>query len=202
MDAAHWDDAYARRGAHGVSWARADAGPSVALLELVPAPVESAIDIGGGASPVAAALMNRGIAEMAVLDISPTALHAARRAMEGRAAEVEWIPADVRAWSPERRWGLWHDRAVFHFMVTDADRRAYRSALASALAPGGHVIAAAFAPDGPGECSGLPVQRYAAVDLVAALGDDLVLRGEHREVHVAPSGFEQPFTWVLAERIA
>lgn len=202
MDAAHWDDAYGRLGAHGVSWARGDAGPSLDLLEVAATPAESAIDVGGGASPFAAALLDRGPVEVTVLDISPVAIDAGRAALGDRAGEVQWVTADIREWQPDRTWGLWHDRAVFHFMVTEPERDAYRRALASALEPGGHVIAAAFAPDGPEQCSRLPVRRYGAADLVAALGDDLVLLEERREVHVTPAGVEQPFTWVLARRTA
>lgn len=200
MDAAHWDDAYGRLGARGVSWAQGDARPSLELLERAAAPAASAIDIGGGASPFAAALLDGGMADVTVLDISPVAIGAGRAALGDRASEVHWITADLRTWQPDRTWDLWHDRAVFHFMATGAERDAYRRALASGLEPGGHVIAAAFAPDGPEQCSRLPVRRYAAADLVAALGDDLVLIDERRDVHVTPSGTEQPFTWVLARR--
>ena len=200
MDAAHWDEAYGRLGASGVSWFREHAEPSLALLSQVGDQVGSVIDVGGGASPLAAALLDRGIPDVAVLDISPTALDAARAALGGRAEQVQWITADLRTWQPERTWDLWHDRAVFHFMVTDAERDAYRRALASAIAPGGHVIAATFAPDGPEQCSRLPVRRYGADELVAALGNGFVLLDERREVHVTPAGAEQPFTWVLARR--
>ena len=200
MDAAHWDDAYGRLGAHGVSWARVDAGPSLDLLERAGTPTGAVIDVGGGASPFAAALLDRGAADVTVLDISPVAIDAGRAALGDRAGAVQWVTADIREWQPGRTWGLWHDRAVFHFMVTEPERDAYRRALASALEPGGHVIAGAFAPDGPEQCSRLPVQRYDAAALVTALGDDLVLLDERREAHVTPSGVEQPFTWVLARR--
>jgi len=44
------------------------------------------------------------------------------------------------------------------------------------------------------------VRRYGAADPVDALGDDLVLVGGRRDVHVTPKGVEQPLTWVLAQR--
>lgn len=40
----------------------------------------------------------------------------------------------------------------------------------SALASGGHAIIATFGPEGPQQCSGLPVIRYAANTLAAQLG--------------------------------
>lgn len=200
MDAAHWDEAYGRLGPSGVSWFRDDADTALALLDGTGHAPRSVLDVGGGTSPLARALLGRGLTDIAVLDISEVALRAARDAAGPAAADVTWITADARDWEPDRTWDLWHDRAVFHFMVSEDDRAAYRRALAAALAPGGMVIAATFAPDGPAQCSRLPVRRYDASGLVAALGTDLALVAQRREVHVTPSGTRQPFTWVLARR--
>ena len=111
------------------------------------------------------------------------------------------VRADLLEWEPDRRYELWHDRAVFHFLVDEHDRDRYLATLTDALAPGGRVIVATFADDGPEVCSGLPVRRYAAEDLTAALGEGFELVETRREVHVTPRGAAQPFTWVAA-RIA
>ena len=108
------------------------------------------------------------------------------------------VRADLLEWEPDRRYELWHDRAVFHFLVEERDRDRYIATLSDALAPGGHVIVATFADDGPEMCSGLPVRRYPAEDLAAALGEDFELVETRREVHVTPRGTQQPFTWVAA----
>ena len=105
-----------------------------------------------------------------------------------------WVEADVRSWRPERRYDLWHDRALFHFFVVADDRARYCETLRRALAPGGAVVLATFAPDGPETCSGLPVARYDATALAAALSFGLV--AERREEHVTPGGRVQAFTWV------
>lgn len=200
MDAAHWDEAYGRLGATGVSWFSAGERTSLELIGNLPALPASAIDVGGGASGLGASMRALGVPQVSVLGISAQALEMARAA--AAQDDIQWLTADVRAWQAPRTWDLWHDRAVFHFMVSDDDRHAYRRALSAGLAPGGHVIAAAFAPEGPEHCSGLPVKRYAPDELVSALGDDLTLVTTRREVHVTPSGREQPFTWVLARRLA
>ena len=108
------------------------------------------------------------------------------------------VRADLLEWEPDRRYELWHDRAVFHFLVEERDRDRYIATLSDALAPGGHVIVATFADDGPEMCSGMPVRRYAAEDLAAALGEGFELVETRREVHVTPRGTQQPFTWVAA----
>lgn len=198
MDAAHWDEAYGRLGAEGVSWFQPEENMALEMIAGLPARPQSAIDVGGGASGLAAALHESGVDDVTVLDISARALQAARDQAGGGAQEIEWITGDILTWRPHRRWDLWHDRAVFHFMVSNEDRAAYRRALAAAVPPGGHVICATFAPDGPEQCSRLPVQRYAANDLVDALGNGLTLVDARTAVHLTPSGTAQPFTWVVA----
>lgn len=197
---AHWDAAYAK-GADRVSWAQEHARPSLALIDELAVPADAAIiDVGGGASPLAADLVERGFRDVTVLDLSPLALATARERLGDRADAVSWLCADLRAWSPPRSYGLWHDRAVLHFLTDPADRAHYAETVARAVEPGGHAIIAGFAPDGPEQCSGLPVQRATAEDLAALLGDAFVPVAMRREEHTTPSGNVQPFAWLAARR--
>lgn len=106
------------------------------------------------------------------------------------------VRADILAWEPDRPFELWHDRAVFHFLVEHAERERYFATMRKAVTPNGCVILGTFAADGPEVCSGLPVQRYSTADLTAALGDGFQLIVTRREVHVTPGGARQPFTWI------
>ena len=98
-----------------------------------------------------------------------------------------WIVADVRAWRPERRYQVWHDRAVFHFLTGSTDRRRYLDTLNAATARGAVVVIGAFAPDGPGHCSGLPVACYGPSELAAQLGGGWALIVNAHEEHITPS---------------
>jgi hypothetical protein len=109
---------------------------------------------------------------------------------------VRCVEADLLEWTPDRRYDLWHDRAVFHFLVDPIDRRRYLGTLDAALAPGGAVVLGTFAADGPDVCSGLPVDRYAPDLLAAQLGESFELVESRREEHVTPRGVVQPFTWI------
>jgi hypothetical protein len=111
-------------------------------------------------------------------------------------APVRCVQGDILEWVPDRRFELWHDRAVFHFLVDEQDRRRYVRTLRDDLSPGGAVVVGTFAADGPPTCSGLPVGRYSADDLVAELGEPFELVATRREEHVTPRGIVQPFTWV------
>jgi hypothetical protein len=174
----YWDEVYQRRGAAGVSWFQAEPRTSLDLIRaLAIAPDTPIIDAGAGAGSLSAHLAAAG---------------------QPAACRIRWIRADLLTWAPDRRYGLWHDRAVFHFLTDPASRTAYLATMRAALQPGGTVILAAFGPDGPTHCSGLPVARYSPGGLAAALGPSFTLTGARGERHTTPGGAIQPFTWITA----
>ncbi len=193
----HWDAAYERVTPTGASWFQCEPTLSLELMHALGlSPDAPIIDIGGGASTLADALVERGFVDVTVLDVSLTALDAARDRLGERADRVQWLREDLLEWEPPRRYAVWHDRAVFHFLVDPSDRERYASTLRAAMAPGGSAVIATFAPDGPEQCSGLPVSRYGPEELSAALGS-LRIAETRREEHVTPAGVVQPFTWVV-----
>ncbi|MEW9805933.1 trans-aconitate 2-methyltransferase [Mesorhizobium sp. ZMM04-5] len=198
--AEHWNEAYSTKGETGVSWFEEQPDFSMKLIEACAAgkPV-SVIDIGGGASRLVDAGLDRGLT-MSVLDISDAALDVARARLGPRAGDVEWIVADVTPWRPTRSYDIWHDRAAFHFLIEAQDRAAYAERLREALKPGGHAIIATFALDGPERCSGLPVRRYDAAGLAEVLGDGFTLLSGHRRLHVTPWGSQQSFQYAVLSR--
>lgn len=132
----------------------------------------------------------------------PPLLFEATRARLGPLADkVQWEVADITDWHPARKFGVWHDRAVFHFLTETQQREAYRRALAQGVVVGGLVIVATFALDGPEKCSGLPVQRYDPASLAAEMGDTLQLIDGWREEHVTPWGAKQSFNWCAFRRV-
>jgi SAM-dependent methyltransferase len=198
--AAHWEDVYAG-GAVARSWFEAAPRMSLRMLDVVGVTAaDSLIDVGGGASPLAGALLERGFRDVTVLDISAVGMRYARQRLGPLAGQVHWLTADIRAWRPPRQFAAWHDRAVFHFLTAEPDRRAYLRALGAATAADAVAVFACFAPDGPARCSGLPVARYSPRGLAAELGLDWAVLAEDREDHVTPGGLTQPFTWVALRR--
>lgn len=194
---AHWDEVYARKAAEAVSWYQPHATTSLALIRASGLAREAPIlDVGGGASTLVDDLLAEGYRALSVLDLSAAALAQARSRLGAAAARVAWIEADVtRATLPAQGVALWHDRAVFHFLVEPAERAAYRQQLEHALRPGGHLIVATFAADGPTQCSGLPVVRYSAATLAASLGPQFELLATRDETHLTPFGTQQHFVY-------
>lgn len=199
--ARHWDTIYDATGPHQVSWFQARPTVSLELIGHVPLdPADPVLDAGGGASTLVDRLLERGYTDLTVLDVSGRALALARQRLGEQAHRVHWETADVLDWSPPRQFALWHDRAVFHFLTEPADRARYRQRVAGGIRPGGHLIVATFAADGPDHCSGLPVSRYTVDQLEAELGEAFTAVTTRREHHRTPAGVDQPFTWLLARR--
>jgi trans-aconitate methyltransferase len=197
--AGHWDDAYAQ-GAGTRSWFQLQPAMSLQMLDAAGVSAgDSVIDVGGGASPLAGVLLGRGFADVTVLDISATGMQYARRRLGPQAERVRWLRADVLAWRPQRRYQVWHDRAVFHFLTGSRDRRRDLHTLDLATAAGAVAVFGCFALDGPQYCSGLPVTRYGPRELAAQLGGWRLV-AQDREEHITPAGAVQPFTWAAFRR--
>lgn len=198
---AHWEEVYTSKGATDVSWFQDNPAPSLELIERARGGRDiRIIDIGGGASRLADGLLEGGFRHLAVLDISAAALDLAALRLGRRASEVQWIVADVTEWHPSRRFDVWHDRAVFHFLIDPADRAAYVARLKEAVVPGGHAIIATFAADGPDTCSGLPVRRYDAALLAGELGAEFTLVESRPHDHVTPWNSIQRFQFSVFQK--
>lgn len=198
----HWEDVYQRVPTDQVSWYQPE--PAVSLELLAAAGTgrhDPVVDVGGGASVLVDRLLAAGYDDLTVLDAADRALRTACDRLGPAAGSVRWLATDLLGWTPPRRYRLWHDRAVFHFLTDPAQRDRYRRVLAAALADGGHAILGTFAADGPTACSGLPVTRYGPDELAAEFADLRVVRAT-REEHHTPAGGTQPFTWLLLERPA
>ena len=197
----HWDSVYRTREADAVSWFQAEPAVTLELVELLGDPHDAAIiDVGGGASRLVDRLLVADYSDVTVLDLSPAAL-AVSQARLGDTAGVEWIAEDLLTWQPARHYDLWHDRAVLHFLSGE-DVTTYRELLEQSVTPGGCVILGTFAPDGPEQCSGLPVTRYGTAELTRFLAPTFVVVEERHELHTTPSGTSQSFAWVAARRLS
>jgi 2-polyprenyl-3-methyl-5-hydroxy-6-metoxy-1,4-benzoquinol methylase len=198
----HWQKVYTSKGENEVSWFQESPAPSLELIERVSGhPASDIIDIGGGASRLVDALIERGFSAVTVLDLSEAALETAKARLGAGAKRVQWVAGDVTIWEPRQSYDIWHDRAAFHFLTEPRDRAAYLSRLRQAVRPGGHAIIATFALDGPERCSGLPVMRYDAASLEEALGEEFALVEEKRHRHTTPWQSSQQFQFSIFRRV-
>ena len=193
----HWEKVYRTKPADAVSWFQEHATRSLEIIGAIGATRDAAIiDVGGGASTLVDDLIGGGFKNLSVLDLSAGALEVARTRIGSQGHGVTWITGDIRTVDlPERFYDIWHDRAVFHFLTDPSDRLAYVRQVIRAVKPGGHVIVATFAPDGPEHCSGLPVARYDPDQLHDEFGPAFELLETASEEHRTPWGSIQHFVY-------
>ena len=200
----HWEHIYQTKDATRVSWYQEHSHRSLQLIAQTGiSKTGQIIDVGGGVSALVDDLLRDGYQNITVLDISASALATARQRLGTLAGNVTWLEADIlKVELPPHMYDLWHDRAVFHFLTEPEDRTRYVNVVKEVVKPGGHVIVATFASDGPERCSGLQVSRYDPVGLHDEFGADFDLLNSISEIHQTPSGTEQKFIYCYCRRTA
>lgn len=197
----HWDSAY-QKGADSRSWFQAEAATSLAFIQQVSDSNSHIADVGGGASMLVDSLLEREFDSLTVVDLSEESLKIARKRIGKSAQKVSWEVADALEWQPRRAVNVWHDRAVFHFLVSDEEREEYSRKASEVVSPGGHIIVGGFSLDGPSSCSGLPVRGASTEQLKDHFRQWFRPVSSFYEVHKTPSCSSQEFSWLLAQRLA
>ena len=199
----HWEKVYSSKSEDEISWFQEHAEVSVRLIEQTGAPKSAnIIDVGGGASTLVDDLLHKGYRNLTVLDLSGAALAKARSRLGAETDEVHWLEANILEINlPEQAYDIWHDRAVFHFLTAAGDRQKYVQKVLRSVKPGGHVIVATFAEDGPEKCSGLPAMRYSGEQLHGEFGAPFDLLGQEREEHHTPAGVVQRFVYCFCRKL-
>jgi 2-polyprenyl-3-methyl-5-hydroxy-6-metoxy-1,4-benzoquinol methylase len=193
----HWERLYATKSTTEVSWYQREPAVSLRLIESMAASTASAvIDVGSGASLLVDRLLARDFSDVTVLDISQHVLDEVRKRLGEQAASVKFVCHDLLKWAPERRYDIWHDRAILHFLTDPTACDRYVEVAERAVRENGGLVVGTFAEDGPTQCSGLPVARYSAADLANLFATSFALVTHEREEHITPAGVVQPFTWV------
>ncbi len=197
----HWEQIYANKSPLEVSWYQKEPALSLRMIQATGiGKSEPLIDVGGGASLLVDRLLAIGYSRLAVLDISAEALASTRERVGEHAHKVEWYETDITEFTPSHSFSLWHDRAVFHFLTQESDRKRYVEAVQKTLVSGGHLILAAFAIGGPTMCSGLDIVQYDAEKLLQELGNGFQLIEQVDETHITPTGYEQLFSYFRLAR--
>jgi ubiquinone/menaquinone biosynthesis C-methylase UbiE len=197
-DKNHWEQVYNKKAPGEVTWYQERPVSSLELIAATGAVEDTAIiDIGGGASNLVDHLAESGFRNLTVLDLSGTALKAAQRRLGAWAGQISWLEADITKHEFTTQYEVWHDRAVFHFLIKEDERVAYIARLKRVLPPGGYAVISTFGPDGPRKCSGLPVMHYRPETLHDEIGDGFEMLESRYETHRAPTGHHQQFIYCL-----
>ncbi|MGI9084846.1 MAG: class I SAM-dependent methyltransferase [Aeromicrobium sp.] len=192
-----WENVHDGKDVDGVSWWQSVPDLSLDLVDSTGVGRDRPIiDVGAGWSTLVDHLVARGYRDLTAVDLSATALRTVRDRLGPAGDGVVLEVADVLDLHRDRRYALWHDRAVYHFLTEPDERDDYFASMERCLEPGGWAVVATFGPDGPLTCSGLPIVRYSHDELAAQFpGYQLV--ATDGEDHETPWGSSQQFTAVL-----
>jgi trans-aconitate methyltransferase len=197
-----WNRVYETKKPDTVNWYESRPNRSLEYVRRYSNSSQQVIDVGAGASSLTGALLDVGYVNPIALDISEAGLERAEAQLGVRAKLVTWIVADVTK-SPELPpVDLWHDRAVLHFLTDEVEQVAYARLAAQTVKGFGHLVVAAFAPDGLERGNGLLVQRYDGSSLAKLFADSFDLVEVTSANHYTPSGEEKRFTWAVFRRRA
>src|SRR5699024_3533948 len=93
---AHWEHIYKSKATDAVSWYQQHANRLLRLIEKTGVTMAaSLVDVGGGASTLVDDLLARNFKDITVVDISASALDAARKRLGARAETVQWLEQDI-----------------------------------------------------------------------------------------------------------
>lgn len=200
----HWNRSFQARDEDQLTWYEADGGLSKELIDRHGNTSGGVLIVGAGLSRLVDVFVQQGVQDLDILDISDDVVRQLQARLAGKT--VGGIVADITNWSPLRRYSVWQDRAVFHFLTTNAEQDAYLRAALSAVSPEGVMVMGTFAEDGPEKCSGQPVARYSCEALAERVaktcGDAFEPVESLRHLHHTPAGNVQPFTFVVFRRVA
>lgn len=196
----HWEHIYATKSPEELSWTQYYPEISVKLItELSPNFNAPIIDIGGGDSKLADALLDLGYTDITVLDISLNAMKRAQTRLGDRANQIKWIHSDILNFIPTRKYGIWHDRAAFHFLNQDGEVEVYKQLVSNYVYD--FLLIATFAADGPLKCSGLEVRRYSDTDMAMVFGDHFKVVKSFANTHTTPFATEQKFFFEVLKKV-
>lgn len=203
----HWSDAYRKTPVKSLGWYEENPTPSLELIGSCNLPDDSLIfNAGAGASTLIECLLNDGFTNIAVNDISSSALLELRNSLsEHSHSNVEFIVDDLTdptSLLDLKNVDLWHDRAVLHFFTEEEQRQSYFDLLKKKVKVDGFVILAEFNLEGAKKCCGLDVYNYNEVMLQDYLGSNFELLKSFNYTYTQPSGNTREYVYTLFKRIA
>ena len=195
----HWENIYTHKSPQEVSWTQGKPLLSLSWIESLALPKNAPIiDVGGGESHLVDYLIDMGYSDLTVLDISQAALKRSQERLGSKANLVHWIQADITTFQPKRKYTLWHDRAVFHFLTQKEEINAYTSMVATVVDQ--YLLMSTFSKEGPLKCSGLPITQYDVESISSNFSAAFELLQQDQELHKTPFDSTQAFIYALLKK--
>jgi len=197
----HWDTLFKTKDYTQVLWHQETPKTSLMLIEQYAKKDDFIIDVGCGASLLVDTLINSGYENITLLDTSKTCLDIVKNRLSSQSNIPNYICSDIMNFTATQKFNVWHDRAVFHFLLLEKERKKYFEVLGESLIPGGIAIINTFSVGGEIQCAGLDIIPYNDEKMVQELPSGLVLV-EHKEfIHITPKNSEQKYSSFVIKKI-
>lgn len=203
MDSKFWNNVYETKAENGVSWYQETPAKSLETILALKLPNDTAIiDVGGGQSKLIENLYAHSFRNLSVLDISEVALSKLKTSLDKKFPNnnIQTIVSNITEANFDKKFNLWHDRAVFHFLTSSEDQARYVKLLTNSLALNGYFLIFTFSKSGPKKCSGLDICQYDKDDLEAKFSM-LKLVKYGTEDHHTPFETTQNFSYCLFQKL-
>ena len=187
----HWEKIYSEKSPQEVSWTQEIPETSIEFFkDFKLSKTSPIIDIGGGESKFVDYLLEEGYQNISVLDISENAIKRAKDRLGEKSKNIEWIICDINDFNPKKKYVLWHDRAVFHFLTSNIEINRY---VEKVKLNSENFIVGTFSTSGPKKCSGLEITQYDKNQLSKLFEDSMAIKKVEYINHITPFETTQNF---------
>ena len=187
----HWEKIYLEKSPQEVSWTQDVPETSIEFFnDFKLSKTSPIIDVGGGESKFVDYLLEEGYQDISVLDISENAIKRAKDRLGKKSKNIKWIVCDINDFKPMKKYALWHDRAVFHFLTSDININKY---VENVKLYSENFIVGTFSTSGPKKCSGLDITQYNKSLLSKLFEEFMVIKKIEHINHITPFETTQNF---------
>ncbi len=203
MTSNHWDAIFSKQRDSELGWYESDLSQTLTFIDRIP-PSESTTTFlaGAGTSQLADILLAKKH-QLILNDISIEALTTLQQRL-GKAGALRWLQHDLSEPLPTQtpQVDLWVDRAVLHFLLSEADIQTYFHNVTATVRDNGYVLLAEFSKVGAPKCAGLEVHRYSVEEMSQRMGKGFKLIYQELYVFTNPFGEPRPYVYALYQRLA
>ena len=197
----HWENVFKTKEYTKVLWHQKSPTVSLELITRYSTKDDAVIDVGCGASFLVDKLIDKGYKNITLLDTSKTSLDIVKKRLADKDNTPIYICSDIMHFEPTQQFNIWHDRAVFHFLLLKKERAQYFEKVKKSLLSGGTAIISTFRVGGQTQCAGLDILQYDHNKMLEELPQGLELIKYEEFTHITPSESEQAYSSFVIRKV-
>lgn len=197
----YWDNIFNTRDYTQVFWHQESPDISLGLIDIYAKKESSILDVGCGTSFLVENLIKQGYTDISLLDASEVSLNIVKTRLENDSNIPKYICSDITNFKNNKKFDIWHDRAVFHFLLLEDDREKYFKVLQDTLKLDGTALISTFRVGGDISCAGLPIVQYDEIKMMSELPAGLKIVKYNEFLHKTPKNTFQDYCSFIIKKI-